>query len=595
MIKYKGIKMLKIMMSIVLLGSFLYGYSGYYAPFEGSKYITQGWNGGYSHGTTNGENTGIAFGSQIPFALDIAGDNFNVLATKSGIVKKIGYDACYGNYINIQHPDGLYTTYTHLKSTLVNENQNISRGFKIAKSGNTGTCTTGSHLHFQVNKIAGLKGISQSNSVKVNFPSFSISEVDNVNLSTMVFKTSQNSLQGISSKYIWHKAGTVYTDTQTDAQFGLQNNSNEAIVFNKVGLSLHSIDNKLISDVKIKSNQVINANSRYDSGILYYTAPSTAGNYLLVSKYQDESLNWHEIGYDEIVITQNPSPTSLKPVITGVGSIINPSENCFGCDTDEAIMQDNTYSPTAVVFQWNYRDSVNSCQYLNIVAREVDASGSVTNYNKSLNVSVYTKAWNSNTNDSAYNMTLPITIEKVDNWNTILISSKEALADELNIKATCSSSKTYSSNTAVSINQTKVESLGGYVWAGNSSIIRKDNLNSIQPDGVYRDVAISSKSDKGLTYFQWQPADNCQRLKLRAVESNPNTLYPSGDGESVDINAVNMKFWASKWIGGSNEPNYCASLPCTLDAPNGSNGYYIIKVKTNANTIATNYISATCE
>ncbi len=398
----------------------------------------------------------------------------------------------------------------------------------------------------------------------------------------------------ISSKYIWHKTGTVYTDTQTDAQFGLQNNSNEAIVFNKVGLSLHGMDRKFIRDVQIKSNQVINANSSYESGILDYTAPTEAGNYFLVSKYQDESGQWFDIGFDEIVITQNPNTSPEKPIITGVGSIINPSNSCFGCNKDEAYMQDHQYSPSAVIFQWNHRESVDSCKYLNIVAREVNEDGDITNSNKNLDVSVYTKKWNSNTNNKSYNMTLPITIDHVDNWNTILVSSREPLSQRLNIKASCSSEKTYNESMATNINQDKVASLGGYVWAGNSSIIRRDNPTSTQSDGVRRDVAISSKTDRGLTYFQWQPADNCKSLKLRAVEYDPDTLYPSGNGEYVEVNAVNMKYWASKWDS-SNEQNYCDSLPCTLQAPYGASGYYIIKVKTEADTIGSNYISATCQ
>jgi hypothetical protein len=286
-----------------------------------------------------------------------------------------------------------------------------------------------------------------------------------------------------------------------------------------------------------------------------------------------------------------------KPIITGVGSIINPETTVaekyrFGSDRDEAIMQDHENSPSAVLFQWNYRKNVESCQYLNIVARNYDYNGKLdSNSNNNLDVSVYTKAWNSNTNNSSYNMTLPITIEKVDNWNTILISSREPLKDKLNIKAICSSSKTYKSTTATNINQPKVESHGKYVWAGNSSIIRRDNstLNT-QEDGIYRDVAISSRVDKGLTYFQWQPASNCLSLKLKAGQ------YPeNSDGERVEVNGINMKSWASTW-NSKNETNYCnGNLPCTIQAPNGANGYYIIKVKTNANAISSNRITAVCE
>ena len=382
----------------------------------------------------------------------------------------------------------------------------------------------------------------------------------------------------------WIKEGIIYTNSNFDAQFKLKNNSNEAIEISAVALALHDENNKYKQNFKVDYGVDIGSGETYLTGLSKIITPSKAGTYYVVAKYKNDNGDWIELKSQQIVIKEKP--TSQNPIITGVGSIINPSKNCFGCDKDEAYMQTRQYSPSAVVFQWNYRDNVASCKYLNIVAREVDKNGNVTNFNKKLDVSVYTKKWSSNTNKKAYNMTLPITIDSVNSWNTILISSREPLSKRLNIKASCSDSLKYRESIVTKINADKVNSLNGYVWAGNSSIIRRDNPNATQSDGVYRDVAISSTTDKGLTYFQWQPANNCLSIKLKAG------MYPDDDGENIAIKAVNMKYWSYKW----DDKSQCQGhLPCTIKAPNGANGYYIIKVKTNANAIDSNKISAVCE
>jgi hypothetical protein len=53
-----------------------------------------------------------------------------------------------GITITIRHADGMHSYYYHLSKLLVTNGQHVKLGDKIALSGNTGTQTTGPHLHF---------------------------------------------------------------------------------------------------------------------------------------------------------------------------------------------------------------------------------------------------------------------------------------------------------------------------------------------------------------------------------------------------------------------------------------------------------------
>ncbi|MGO2084274.1 MAG: M23 family metallopeptidase, partial [Vagococcus sp.] len=57
----------------------------------------------------------------------------------------------YGNYVVIQHADGLFTGYAHLSSIKVSRGQQVSQGQLIGLEGGTGP-VTGPHLHFQFMK-----------------------------------------------------------------------------------------------------------------------------------------------------------------------------------------------------------------------------------------------------------------------------------------------------------------------------------------------------------------------------------------------------------------------------------------------------------
>lgn len=72
-----------------------------------------------------------------------------ILAAYDGEVVAADYSATMGNYIMIDHGDGLLTVYMHASALLVSKGQMVTRGQQIAKVGTTGR-STGNHLHFSV-------------------------------------------------------------------------------------------------------------------------------------------------------------------------------------------------------------------------------------------------------------------------------------------------------------------------------------------------------------------------------------------------------------------------------------------------------------
>ena len=59
----------------------------------------------------------------------------------------------YGNYIIIDHGNGIETAYGHCSKLLAEKGESVRRGDKIALVGSTGN-STGPHLHFEI-KING--------------------------------------------------------------------------------------------------------------------------------------------------------------------------------------------------------------------------------------------------------------------------------------------------------------------------------------------------------------------------------------------------------------------------------------------------------
>lgn len=72
-----------------------------------------------------------------------------ILAAYAGTVVAADYNGTMGNYVMINHGDGLYTIYMHCSAVYVSKGQDVGAGTKIAAVGSTGR-STGNHLHFGV-------------------------------------------------------------------------------------------------------------------------------------------------------------------------------------------------------------------------------------------------------------------------------------------------------------------------------------------------------------------------------------------------------------------------------------------------------------
>ena len=85
------------------------------------------------------------------FGVDIAASpSESVLATLDGTVVYAGYDPQHGNVIQLQHRNGLISIYKHNEALLKEPGDHVVAGEAIALVGNTGTLSTGSHLHFEL-------------------------------------------------------------------------------------------------------------------------------------------------------------------------------------------------------------------------------------------------------------------------------------------------------------------------------------------------------------------------------------------------------------------------------------------------------------
>ena len=75
-----------------------------------------------------------------------------IVAAASGdvtISRSYGWNAGYGNYIVISHPNGTQTLYSHLNSNIVYSGWHVVKGQVIGYVGSTGK-STGDHVHFEV-------------------------------------------------------------------------------------------------------------------------------------------------------------------------------------------------------------------------------------------------------------------------------------------------------------------------------------------------------------------------------------------------------------------------------------------------------------
>jgi len=72
-----------------------------------------------------------------------------IQACYDGVVAWSGYHKTAGNWVGIDHGNGLYTIYMHMSKRLVSEGDKVKKGDIIGKVGSTGR-STGPHLHLGV-------------------------------------------------------------------------------------------------------------------------------------------------------------------------------------------------------------------------------------------------------------------------------------------------------------------------------------------------------------------------------------------------------------------------------------------------------------
>ena len=80
-----------------------------------------------------------------------------IRAAEDGIVveAETGWNSGYGNYVKVDHGDGVVTLYAHMSSLGSTPWQQVKRGELIGYVGSTGA-STGPHLHFEV-RLGGVK------------------------------------------------------------------------------------------------------------------------------------------------------------------------------------------------------------------------------------------------------------------------------------------------------------------------------------------------------------------------------------------------------------------------------------------------------
>jgi len=74
-----------------------------------------------------------------------------ILAVRDGEVTRSGFGESYGNWVELDHGNGITTRYAHNSKNLVSVGQTVKKGQKIAEIGTTGS-STGNHLHFEVRR-----------------------------------------------------------------------------------------------------------------------------------------------------------------------------------------------------------------------------------------------------------------------------------------------------------------------------------------------------------------------------------------------------------------------------------------------------------
>ena len=92
-------------------------------------------------------------GSHAHTGVDIsAPEGAPVLSVEGGKVIEVGSNAGYGNYVVVEHANGMKSKYGHLSTIDVKKDTMLKKGQQLGKVGSTGQ-SEGPHLHLDIIKI----------------------------------------------------------------------------------------------------------------------------------------------------------------------------------------------------------------------------------------------------------------------------------------------------------------------------------------------------------------------------------------------------------------------------------------------------------
>lgn len=91
---------------------------------------------------------GSQFGKHI--GTDFAAVNAPAKACVASTVLNTGTSSTVGNFVELHGDDNMYYRYLHLTSFKVAKGQRVNEGDVIATTGNTGSVSTGPHLHLDI-------------------------------------------------------------------------------------------------------------------------------------------------------------------------------------------------------------------------------------------------------------------------------------------------------------------------------------------------------------------------------------------------------------------------------------------------------------
>ena len=111
-------------------------------PFKGDHRMTSGFSKGRRHPVTGR----VAPHNGTDFAMPVGTP---IVAPADGRVTQVDHHPHAGHFLEIAHGQGFSTRYLHLQKALVRPGQQITRGQRIALSGNSGR-TTSAHLHYEL-------------------------------------------------------------------------------------------------------------------------------------------------------------------------------------------------------------------------------------------------------------------------------------------------------------------------------------------------------------------------------------------------------------------------------------------------------------